>query len=129
MKQWFVVHTQPSKETVAQRHLSEQCYDAYLPRFKKIHRHARNVEEVVATLFPRYLFAGMGMQVDQWRNIQGTRGDSYLIVNHNHPSAIPSGIIQSLRKREKSAECVSMDNLALFTKDDKVRVIEGVFKN
>lgn len=33
---WFVVCTQPLKETVAKQHLEEQGYDVYLPMFKKL---------------------------------------------------------------------------------------------
>ena len=50
---WFVVYTQPLKETVAKQHLEEQGYDVYLPMFKKTRRHARRIDEVLQPLFPR----------------------------------------------------------------------------
>ena len=55
---WCVARTQLLKELVAKQHLTEQGYEVYLPRFKKICRHARKVEEKLVPLFPRYVFVG-----------------------------------------------------------------------
>jgi len=129
MKQWFVVHTQPSKESVAQKHLSEQGFEAYMPKFKKTRRHARKVEEILAPLFPRYLFVGIDLEVDQWRSVQGTRGVSYLLVQDNQPAIVPSEIIQGLKNQENADGLVSIDDLRFFTKGDKVRVLDGAFKD
>jgi transcriptional antiterminator RfaH len=129
MKQWLVVHTQPSKESVAQRHLCEQGFDAYLPRYKKTRRHARKTEEVLSPLFPRYLFVGIDLQADQWRSVQGTRGVSYLLVTNDQPAIVPSRIIQGLKDQENADGLVSIESMSCFTKGDKVRVIEGAFKD
>jgi transcriptional antiterminator RfaH len=129
MKQWFVVHTQPSQENVAQQHLLEQGFEAYLPKFRKMRRHARKVDEVLAPLFPRYLFVGIDLETDQWRSVQGTRGVSYLLVNDNKPAAIPSQIVQSLKDQETEEGIVPIGSMSVFNKGDKVRVIDGAFKD
>jgi len=129
MKQWFVVHTQPCKESVAQKHLFEQGFEVYMPRFKKTRRHARKVEEILAPLFPRYLFVGIDLEVDQWRSVQGTRGVSYLLVQNNQPATVPIEIIQGLKDQENAEGLVSIDDLIFFTKGDKVRVLDGAFKD
>jgi transcriptional antiterminator RfaH len=129
MKQWFVVHTQSCKETVAQQHLSEQGFDVYFPRFKKMRRHARKVEEVLAPLFPRYLFLGIDLEVDQWRSIQGTRGVSYLLVTDDQPAVVHSGIIQGLKDQENAEGLVPVDSMAFFAKGDRLRVLDGAFKD
>ena len=129
MKQWFVVHTQPSKETVAQQNLSEQGFEAYLPRFKKTRRHARKVEEILTPLFPRYLFVGIDLDVDQWRSIQGTRGVSYLLISDNKPAVVSSEIIESLKDQENDDGLVALDSSTLFGKGDKIRVLDGPFKD
>lgn len=129
MKQWFVVHTQPCKESIAQKHLSEQGFEAYMPRFKKTRRHARKVEEILAPLFPRYLFVGIDLEVDQWRSVQGTRGVSYLLVHDNQPAIVPFEIIQGLKDQENADGLVSIDDLMFFAKGDKVRVLDGAFKD
>ena len=53
---WYVVHTNPNKEEIAERHLIRQNYVIYFPRYKKIINHARKISTVVKPLFPRYLF-------------------------------------------------------------------------
>ena len=129
MKQWFVVHTQPCREIIAQQHLVEQGFDAYLPQFKKTRRHARKVDEVLAPLFPRYVFVGIDLEVDQWRSIQGTRGVSYLLTTDGQPAFVPSGVVQGLKGQENEQGLVSLASMALFTKGDKVRILDGVFKD
>jgi transcriptional antiterminator RfaH len=129
MKQWFVVHTQACKESIAQKHLAEQGFDTYVPRFKKMRRHARRVEEILAPLFPRYIFVGFDPEVDHWRSIQSTQGVSYLLIMNNRPIIVPSAIIQGLKDNETGEGVVSIQNLALFARGDKVRVLDGVFKD
>ena len=129
MKQWFVVHTQPSKESVAQKHLMEQGFDVYLPKFKKTRRHARKVEQIMAPLFPRYVFVGIDLEVDQWRSVQGTRGVSYLLLADNIPATVPCEIIQSLKGQENDDGLVAINDMIFFTKGDKVRVLDGAFKD
>lgn len=128
MKQWFVVHTQPLKEATAQQHLSEQGFEAYLPRYKKTRRHARKVDEVLVPLFPRYLFIGIDLETDQWRSVLGTRGVSYLLMANGHPAIVPTNIIQALKDQETGDGLVSINSMALFTKGDKIRVLDGAFK-
>jgi transcriptional antiterminator RfaH len=128
MKQWFVVHTQPLKEELAQQHLREQNFDVYLPRYKKTRRHARKVDEVLAPLFPRYLFVGIDLEVDQWRSVLGTRGVSYLLMTDGQPAFVSSRIIDALKDQETGDGLVPINSMALFVKGDKIRVLEGPFK-
>ena len=128
MKQWFVAYTQLGKETVAEQHLVEQGFEAYLPRFRKIRRHARKTDKVLAPLFPRYLFVGMDEMKGQWRSVQGTRGVSYLLVNGSRPALVPFQILQGLKDRQNEEGLVPVSSLALFEKGDRVRVSDGVFK-
>ena len=129
MKSWFALYTQPSKELLAQRHLQEQGFDVYLPRFKKIRRHARKTETILAPLFPRYLFVGIDLEHDRWRSINGTRGVSYLLTNGDQPISIPLSIIEKLKKQEDSEGALPITSLITFLKGDSVRIIEGAFEN
>jgi transcriptional antiterminator RfaH len=129
MKQWFVVHTQPFKESEAYQNLLAQGFDAYLPKFKKTRRHARKVEEISSPLFPRYVFVGIDLDIDQWRSIQGTRGVSYLVQMNNRPAAIANDIIGGLMDREDREGLVPIENICLFVKGEKVRILDGAFKD
>jgi transcriptional antiterminator RfaH len=130
MVTWCVVYTQALKEAIAAQNLLEQGFEVYLPRFKKLRRHARKVEEVLAPLFPRYVFVGMDRDVAQWRSINGTRGVSHLLMTDDrHPASVPTAVIESLKAQEISAGVVPVETLAAFVKGEKVRILEGAFKD
>jgi len=125
---WYVAHTQPLKEFVAQQNLLDQGYEVYLPKFRKLCRHARKIQEKVAPLFPRYLFVGMDLTTALWRNINGTRGVSYVVMGgENTPSKVPSSIIHDLKSQEVSEGVVPLSSLITFSKGEKVRILEGAF--
>ncbi len=130
MTNWYVAYTQASKEVVAYQNLIEQGFDAYLPRFKKIRRHARRVDEVLTPLFPRYIFVGMNLDNEQWRSVNGTRGVSHVLcTGENSPTRIPARIINAFKSQEISDGIVPVTSLSVFEEGDKVRVLEGAFKD
>ncbi len=55
-ERWFAVNTQPLAEARAQRNLENQGFHTFMPRRRKMLRHARKLTVVEAPLFPRYLF-------------------------------------------------------------------------
>jgi transcriptional antiterminator RfaH len=125
---WFVVYTQPLKETVAKQHLEEQGYDVYLPMFKKTRRHARRTDEVLQPLFPRYLFVGLDLKLDAWRAVNGTRGVAYLLLNDGHPLGISTSIIEELKVLENDG-VVPIECVSTFTKGESLRLVDGAFKD
>ncbi|MBM3468418.1 MAG: transcriptional activator RfaH [Alphaproteobacteria bacterium] len=130
MMRWCVAHTQPVKENLAGENLKDQGFEIYLPKIRKIRRHARSSEEVLTPLFPRYIFVGMDLESTPWRSINGTRGISYLLMRDRlHPAHIPSRTIQELRSQEIEEGIVPITSLVTFSKGDKVRIVEGVFKD
>jgi len=38
MKSWYVIHTKPRNESVAEEHLRRQAFETYLPRIKQERR-------------------------------------------------------------------------------------------
>lgn len=128
MKQWFVVHTQPSKELMAVEQLRQQNFEVYLPRYQKIRRHARKIDTVLSPLFPRYLFVSLDVSSDQWRRVNGTRGVSYLLTNHEQPVCVSESVIQGLQEREDVDGALPMSSLLIFEQGDKVRIREGSFE-
>lgn len=127
---WCVVHTQPTKELVAKKHLKEQGYTVYAPRFEKIRRHARKVDHVLAPLFPRYIFVGLNLEKVSWRTINATRGVSYLLMrDHITPARISQQVIDDLKEQEIDDEILPISSLDTFYKGERVRIVDGAFKN
>lgn len=128
MKRWYVVYTKPSAEPSAVDHLRRQGFDAYLPRCRKIVRHARRQTNVLRPLFPRYLFVGFDSAVDRWRSINGTFGISRLVCHGERPTPLPDGLVDGLRDSEIDGGVVPLSQLVLFDQGARLRVQDGAFK-
>lgn len=126
MKAWYVVYTHPMAEEKAARNLENQGFEVFLPRFKKLRRHARRVDEVIRPLFPRYLFVHFDAERDRWRSINGTFGVGYLICHGDTPVELPPAIVEEISGRKGSDGFVALDP-PKFRKGDRVLVMDGPF--
>jgi len=123
-ERWHVVYTQAHAEALARRHLQEQGFKAFLPRFVKNVRHARQVRKVYAPLFPRYLFVAFDPGFCRWRAINCTRGVTSLLTQDGAPAAIASDVIDALLARSGPDEIVRFSDLR---PGQQVRVLTGPF--
>ena len=123
MRRWFVVHCHPNSEQKALFHLRRQEYEAYLPFYQKLRRHARRVERVARPLFPRYLFVKLDLQSSLWRPIRSTLGVDHLICRGDLPAAVPEGVVEELQAQENDKGVVVPD--WRLQEGDKVQVTDG----
>jgi transcriptional antiterminator RfaH len=107
--------------------LMRQGYDVYLPRHLKRHRHTRRSETVAAPFFPRYLFVLFDRQVQRWRSIQSTIGDSQFVCNGEEPASVLEEIIAELRRRGDELGFVRLERRSRFAPGDHIQVVEGIF--
>ena len=127
MIHWYVVHTQPQVEARALWHLQRQGFECFLPRIRKLVRHARKVEAKLIPLFPRYLFVHFHLDAVRWRAINGTRGVVHLLANGHSPLPVPQGVVETLRRQCDEHDAVPLAALGIFTKGRKVRIKSGAF--
>lgn len=124
-QRWYVVHTQPHRETQAARQLANQDYRVFLPRYLKSRRHARKFETVSAPLFPRYLFVILDLTRDRWRSVNGTIGVDRLLQRGGEPEPVPVGLVERL------TDAAEADDVVRFGTDLKagqtIRVTAGPF--
>jgi transcriptional antiterminator RfaH len=123
---WYVVHTQPHGEGKANLHLQRQGFMTYLPRHLRQRRHARRTEIIARPLFPGYLFVAFDIARDRWRAIHSTFGVNHLILAGEEPQAIPEGVVEQIRVREKDGFVV-LGLPAGLKPGSKVRLIDGIF--
>lgn len=128
MEEWYVVYTQPSKEEFAKSELINQGYHVYIPRYKKICKHARKTYEVMAPLFPRYVFIGIDPERQRWRSVNGTRGVVSLLTIDQIPAKVPSALIDDLKAQELDGGLLSLACLTAFTQGEKVLITSGSFQ-
>jgi transcriptional antiterminator RfaH len=126
---WYVVQTQPNAESKAVAHLGRQGFATYLPRYLKRRRHARRVDVVTAPLFPCYLFVEIDMAIQRWRSIYSTTGVSRLVCTGDVPTPVPGHVVAMLKDREDAAGFIQLDRQPLFRVGDKIRVLEGLFRD
>ena len=124
MMAWYAVYTQTNKEAVAAQHLRNQGFDIYLPQYQKMRRHAGRAEIVAAALFPRYLFAGIDMQQQRWRSVNGTVGVIGLVMSGSQPMPVPDPVMDEIRAREDENGFIRL-NAPTFERGQALRIIEG----
>ena len=127
MRRWHVVHTHANAEWKALMNLRRQGFEAYLPRYRKMRRHARKSEVVAAALFPRYLFLRLDAAKECWRAVLSTFGVSALICRDGLPAPVPEGVVEAIMARENEDEFVDLTRQAEFKPGDRVQVIAGAF--
>lgn len=128
--EWFVVHCYPNKEFFASRNLNNQGFGTYIPRFKKLRKHSRKVDTVLAPLFPRYFFVNLDKKLTNWGSINYTPGVNYLLKDSEGlPASIPNYIIHELQQNHDDQGAVNLAVLEIFKPGDKVRILDGAFAN
>ena len=124
---WIVVYTKPHDENRALANLLRQGFDAYLPRYKAVRRHARKVENVQKPLFPRYMFVSIDPDAGRWRPILSTYGVSGIVMDGDRPAIAPDGVVDAIRARAASGDFDRTGPLCNLQPGDDVRVLDGPF--
>jgi transcriptional antiterminator RfaH len=124
-ERWFAINTQPLAEARAQRNLENQGFRTFMPRRRKMLRHARKLTVVEAPLFPRYLFTAFDPCRDQWRKVNSTFGVSHLVMRGEAPHPVPDGVIEALIAVTVDGGII--DLAAKLRAGSPVRVMAGPF--
>ena len=124
-EQWYVAQTLHHREKIAERHLRAQGFRPFFPQFRKTVRHARKLREVVAPVFPGYIFVIFDMERDRWHSINGTIGVSRLLTALKRPVPVPGGVVQALIGAIDASGCVVLG--ADLHVGQAVRVVAGPF--
>jgi transcriptional antiterminator RfaH len=121
-----VAETESRKEGLAILNLERQSFRCLCPRIKRVRRHARRTETVLAPLFPGYVFVNFDVDTDPWHSINGTLGIKRLIgFDQAVPQAMPEGAMASLLEKYRDDETSSPG--AEFQAGDSVLIISGPF--
>ena len=114
-------------ERLALHTLRLSGFVTYLPRFlEPVIRRGRR-EEVHRPLFPGYLFV---LVVEQWWSIQRSPGVANLLLNGGRPARVPDGVIDELRRRERSDGLIRLPEPPKprgLRRGDQVRITQGPF--
>ena len=126
-QRWFLAHTLPRCEAKAQFHLGAQGFPTFLPQFVKTVRHARQLRNVRAPLFPSYIFVILDPARDRWLSIRSTIGVSSLVTCDGRPLPVPEGIVESLIERTDPSNITRLD--VDLVEGQSVQILHGPFAN
>ena len=127
MSTWFVVHTKPRQEAVAQIQLERQGYPVYFPRLCLPRLRRSRWSETVEPLFPRYLFVGVQVGDQALAPIRSTRGVSSVLRFGDRYAEVPPALINSLRERANESGLHVLADTG-FHKGDRLHIIAGPFE-
>jgi transcriptional antiterminator RfaH len=125
---WFAVHSLPHREAGAQQQLENQGFHTFLPRGRKIRRHARKLETILAAIFPRYLFVVLDLDRDRWLSVNGTFGVSRLVMMAGErPQPVPHGVVEALIALTDGQGVLRLDEGGRLVVGQKARILAGPF--
>ena len=102
-ERWFLVHTLPHSERKAGLHLGAQGFRTHLPLIQKTIRHARQLRNVRAPLFPRYIFVILDLGRDRFLSVRSTIGVSSLFSCDGRPIPAPEGVVEASCQRSRGS--------------------------
>jgi transcriptional antiterminator RfaH len=113
------------RERVAELHLRAQGFRPFFPQFRKTIRHARKLREVVAPVFPGYIFVIFDPGRDRWHSINGTVGVARLLTALKRPIPVPGDVVPALVGAIGPSGCVVLGGDLCV--GQLVRVVAGPF--
>jgi transcriptional antiterminator RfaH len=125
---WYLIHTKPAREVLAEVNLRRQGYQVYHPRLLRPTRiHGRWVDRV-ASLFPRYLFLRLEVGHQDMGPVRSTLGVANIVRFGYDYAVVPDAIVENLRAHADSETGLHRLHGRAFEPGSKVRIIAGVFE-
>jgi transcription antitermination factor NusG len=124
-ERWFVARVLHHREASAQFNLHRQGYRSFAPRVRRTIRHARTMRNIIAPLFPGYIFVILDLSVAPWRCVNSTIGVASLIMGADQPMPVPPGVVEGLLAATERSGTVRLDGDLEI--GQKLRILSGPF--
>jgi transcriptional antiterminator RfaH len=126
-KEWFVLQFKPNAHHQANKNLTRQGFETFLPLYDTTSRKLSRFISTSKPLFPGYMFIRFNRAETKWHKINNTYGVSRLITFNSILKSIPTSFVDSLMKRyDLSGKLLPIQKLK---KGDQVTVLKGPFAN
>ena len=103
MLRWYLIHTKPLSEGLAQANLERQEYEAYLPRATQAVRCKGHWQDRIVALFPRYLFLRLNEGRQSLGPVRFTMGVASVVRFGSKYTIVPDQVIRDLFARADPA--------------------------
>ena len=124
-ERWFVARVHPNRESTAQINLDRLGFRSFAPRTRRTVRHARKLRNVLAPLFPGYVFVIIDLSKDRWRSVNSTFGVASMIMGAEQPVPVPCGIVEALVSTSEASGLLRLDSD--LEVGQKIRILSGPF--
>ena len=124
-ERWFAARTLPHRENSAHFNLHCLGFRSFVPRFRRTIRHANKLRNVLAPLFPGYIFVILDLSRDRWRSVNSTTGVASLIMGVEQPLSVPLGVVEALIVRSENSGTIRLDRD--LEVGERVRILSGPF--
>ena len=124
-ERWFAARTLAHRENSAHFNLHCLGFRSFVPRFRRTIRHANKMRNVLAPLFPGYIFVILDLSRDRWRSVNSTTGVASLIMGVEQPRSVPPGVVEALIVRTESSGTIRLGRD--LEVGERVRILSGPF--
>tara|TARA_Y100000746_G_scaffold618_1_gene549 strand:- start:11077 stop:11619 length:543 start_codon:yes stop_codon:yes gene_type:complete len=122
---WVLIYTKARQEMIANENLIKQGYKTFLPLIAPSNR---NEKRSLVPVFPRYLFAQINLELDNWANIKSSIGVSNIVMFSEKFTSIPSNIIQLMQDKLDESGVYREDfSVVDYQEGDSVSIKGGRF--
>ncbi len=125
MFEWYLIRTKAGKERKVRERLDSEISDLFLPLFKSRTRRRDKLVDLIAPLFPCYLFGHFDVQ-SQYRRVRYTPGIREVLSAGGELLVVPRNIVEDLKQRCAGGP-IEIPQQPLVC-GERVRVVEGPFR-
>jgi transcriptional antiterminator RfaH len=128
MVRWYLIHTKPTREVIAEINLQRQGYQVYYPRLLRPTRIRGRWVDRVTSLFPRYLFLGVAVGHQAMGPVRSTVGVANVVRFGSDYTVVPHSVVENLRGRADPATGLHcLHGYTVFEPGSNIRIVAGVF--
>jgi transcriptional antiterminator RfaH len=125
---WYLIHTKPSAEGLAQANLERQGYETYLPRLLQLRLWPSRERRLIVPLFPRYLFLRLNEGLQPLNPVRSTLGVAAVVRFGSCYTVVPDRVICELQSRADPVSGLhELRRAAPLVAGTPVTVREGLF--
>ena len=98
---WVLIYTKAKEEKKANENLQKQGFKTFLPLIAPTNKNSEY--KSLVPVFPRYLFAQINFESDNWASIKSSYGVSHIVMFSEKFTSIPNNIIELIQDKLNEA--------------------------
>ncbi len=123
---WVLIYTKAKEEKKAKENLQRQGFKTFLPLILASNKESKH--KYLVPIFPRYLFAQINLETDNWSSIQSSYGVSKIVMFSDKFTFIPNDTIKLIQDKLDESGVYKEDvSIVDYQEGDSVTIKEGRF--